>query len=88
MNEQLTSSQKMQGIRNLTNKQKEQLMPPTGHEIALGPFVYKIISVNIGKLRFSAELRGVMEEKRESVIGAPTLQESARILTSKGKEAL
>jgi hypothetical protein len=62
-------------------------MPPTGYEFVLGPFVYKVTYVSAGKLRFSAELSGVKEDKRDHAIAKPTVQETAKILAAGNKFA-
>lgn len=72
----LTQSDKMQGIRALTNKQKANLLPSKGVVFGVGPFVFRVSHVNVGKLRFSSELIDVEEDKRDKVIKQPTLDET------------
>lgn len=47
----------------MTNKDKEKLLPPVGYEFALGPYLFRVVYVNAGKMRFSAVLRGMLQEE-------------------------
>jgi hypothetical protein len=57
-----TPEKRMAEIRQLPNKSKTSFLPQPGMAFSMGPFVYKVSMVNIGKLRFTAELADVVIE--------------------------
>ena len=52
--------------RKLTNDEKAKILPPEGYLFVLGPCVWRVTYRNLGKLRFTATLTGVVQAPPET----------------------
>lgn len=50
-------------MREQTNKDRERALPPIGQQFQLGPYLWQVTYINVGKLRFTAEMVGLIQDR-------------------------
>jgi len=67
-------------ISELSNTQKESLLPPLRSTLTVGNHVFKVSYRNIGKLRITLELHSIISPPAPSVIIDPRSEEGQAVL--------